>query len=147
MILDHLLDGTHANTMIAYARDADGRIVGFQRYAMADQGRELSLDVPYRVARRAQRRRRAAHRRRHDLGARSAERYGCRWRSPPSPSSTPRRSATSARSSASAPCHELDRWIRLESLYRFLRKFNAFGKGRYVMLRPTPGRSSCCCQR
>ena len=43
--------------------------------------------------------------------------------------------------------HELDRWIRLESLYRFLRKFNAFGKGRYVMLRPSPGRSSCCCQR
>jgi lysylphosphatidylglycerol synthetase-like protein (DUF2156 family) len=49
MILDHVLDGTHPGTFIALARDRDGRVVAFQRYATADEGRELSLDVPWRV--------------------------------------------------------------------------------------------------
>jgi lysylphosphatidylglycerol synthetase-like protein (DUF2156 family) len=31
--------------------------------------------------------------------------------------------------------HRLDPMIRLESLYRYLRKFHALGKQRYVMLR------------
>jgi lysylphosphatidylglycerol synthetase-like protein (DUF2156 family) len=32
--------------------------------------------------------------------------------------------------------HLLDRFIRLESLYRFVRKFHSFGDERYVALRP-----------
>jgi lysylphosphatidylglycerol synthetase-like protein (DUF2156 family) len=32
--------------------------------------------------------------------------------------------------------HLLDRFIRLESLYRFVRKFHSFGEERFVALRP-----------
>ncbi len=135
MILDHLLDGTHGNTMIAYARNSEGRIVGFQRYATADQGRELSLDVPYRspdapngvderliadVLRWA---------REHN-----AVRLSLAFAAFPELYAAKERNF--GQRLALRAVHELDRWIRLESLYRFLRKFNAFGKGRYVMLRP-----------
>ena len=136
MILDHLLDGTYANTMIAYARDADGRVVGFQRYAMADQGRELSLDVPYRLP---------------DAPNGTDERLivdVMDWargqqavRVSLAFAAFPELFASTDRNIgeklAFRAVHELDRFIRLESLYRFLRKFNAFGKGRYVMLHPT----------
>lgn len=51
MILDHLLDGVHPNTMLVIARDRYGCPVAFQRYAVADHGREWSLDVPWRGTR------------------------------------------------------------------------------------------------
>ena len=136
MILDHLLDGTHANTMIAYARDASGRIVGFQRYATADQGRELSLDVPYRVpdAPNGVDERLIA-----DVMTwakdRGAVRVSLAFAAFPELYAAKQRNL--GQKLGFRAVHELDRWIRLESLYRFLRKFNAFGKGRYVMLRPT----------
>jgi lysylphosphatidylglycerol synthetase-like protein (DUF2156 family) len=136
MILDHLLDGTHANTMIAYARDASGRIVGFQRYATADQGRELSLDVPYRVpdAPNGVDERLIA-----DVMTWARERKAVRvslaFAAFPELYAAKKRNV--GQKLGFRAVHELDRWIRLESLYRFLRKFNAFGKGRYVMLRPT----------
>lgn len=136
MILDHLLDGTHPNTMVAYARDADGRIVGFQRYAMADQGRELSLDVPYRVpdAPNGVDERLIADVM-HWARDRSARRVSLAFAAFPELYAAKQRNL--GQKAAFRAVHELDRWIRLESLYRFLRKFNAFGKGRYVMLRPT----------
>ncbi len=136
MILDHLLDGTHANTMIAYARDADGRLVGFQRYATADHGRELSLDVPYRVPDAP-----------NGLDERliadvmtwakenGAARVSLAFAAFPELFGNPDRGLGGKL--AFRAVHELDRWIRLESLYRFLRKFNAFGSGRYVILRPS----------
>jgi lysylphosphatidylglycerol synthetase-like protein (DUF2156 family) len=136
MILDHLLDGTHANTMIAYARDGDGRIVAFQRYATADRGRELSLDVPYRspeAPNGVDERLIAdvvAHAREHD-----ALRVSLAFAAFPELFANTDRSLGGKL--AFRLVHQLDRWIRLESLYRFLRKFNAFGKGRYVMLRPS----------
>jgi lysylphosphatidylglycerol synthetase-like protein (DUF2156 family) len=135
MILDHLLDGTHGNTMIAYARDAEGRIVGFQRYAAADQGRELSLDVPYRSpdAPNGVDERLIA-----DVltwaRAHEAVRISLAFAAFPELYASKERNL--GQKVGFRLCHELDRWIRLESLYRFLRKFNAFGKGRYVMLRP-----------
>ena len=136
MILDHLLDGTHANTMIAYARDADGRLVGFQRYATADHGRELSLDVPYRVpdAPNGLDERLIA-----DVmtwaKANGAARVSLAFAAFPELFGNPDRGLGGKL--AFRAVHELDRWIRLESLYRFLRKFNAFGSGRYVILRPS----------
>jgi lysylphosphatidylglycerol synthetase-like protein (DUF2156 family) len=136
MILDHLLDGTHANTMIAYARDADGRLVGFQRYAMADKGRELSLDVPYRLPDAPNG---TDERLIIDVMEWAREREAVRVSLafaafPELFGSTDRNIGQKA---AFRAVHELDRFIRLESLYRFLKKFNAFGAGRYVMLRPT----------
>jgi lysylphosphatidylglycerol synthetase-like protein (DUF2156 family) len=136
MILDHLLDGTHNNTMVAYARDIDGRVVGFQRYAMADKGRELSLDVPYRAPDAPNG---TDERLIIDVMAWAKEREAVRVSLafaafPELFGATTRNLGQKA---AFRAVHELDRWIRLESLYRFLRKFNAFGQGRYVMLRPT----------
>ncbi len=136
MILDHLLDGTHSNTMIAYARDKDGALIGFQRYAMADGGRELSLDVPYRAPD-------APNGTDERLIAdvlewareSSAHRVSLAFAAFPELFGATKRNL--GQKMAFRAVHELDRWIRLESLYRFLRKFNAFGKGRYVMLRPT----------
>ncbi len=135
MILDHLLDGTHGNTMIVYARNAEGRIVGFQRYATADQGRELSLDVPYRSpdAPNGVDERLIA-----DVLSWAREHNAVRLSL--AFAAFPELYAAKERNFGQRlglrAVHELDRWIRLESLYRFLRKFNAFGKGRYVMLRP-----------
>jgi lysylphosphatidylglycerol synthetase-like protein (DUF2156 family) len=136
MILDHLLDGTHANTMIAYARDADGRVVGFQRYAMADKGRELSLDVPYRLPDAPNG---TDERLIIDVMAwartQQAARVSLAFAAFPELFGSTDRNI--GEKMAFRAVHELDRFIRLESLYRFLKKFNAFGKGRYVMLHPT----------
>jgi lysylphosphatidylglycerol synthetase-like protein (DUF2156 family) len=135
MILDHLLDGTHDNTLIAFARGADGRIVGFQRYATADQGRELSLDVPYRVPDSPNG---VDERLISDVLTwardRGAVRVSLAFAAFPELYATKQRNF--GQRLGFRAVHELDRWIRLESLYLFLRKFHAFGQGRYVMLRP-----------
>ena len=136
MILDHLLDGTHPNTVIAYARDGGGRIVGFQRYAIADAGREFSLDVPYRVPNAPNG---VDERLITDVvqlaRTRGALHVSLAFAAFPELFANTDRGLGGKL--AFRAVHELDRWIRLESLYRFLRKFNAFGKGRYVMLRPS----------
>jgi lysylphosphatidylglycerol synthetase-like protein (DUF2156 family) len=136
MILDHLLDGTHSNTTIAYARDSGGRLIGFQRYAVADGGRDISLDVPYRVpdAPNGTDERLIA-----DVMAwakeRNASRVSLAFAAFPELFANTDRGF--GQKMAFRAVHELDRFIRLESLYRFLRKYNAFGQGRYVMLRPS----------
>ena len=118
MILDHLLDGTHSNTMIAYARDADGRLVGFQRYALADRGRELSLDVPYRLPDSPNG---VDERLIADVmtwaKARGALRVSLAFAAFPELFAATDRGV--AQKVAFRAVHELDRWIRLESLYRF----------------------------
>jgi lysylphosphatidylglycerol synthetase-like protein (DUF2156 family) len=135
MILDHVLDGTHPGMFIALARDRDGKVVAFQRYATADGGRELSLDVPWRVP-----------------GAPNGvdERLivdMVEW-------AAEGRAATVSLAFAAFPdlfaeeerglpkqlayraVRSLDRFIKLESLYRFVRKFHAFGSQRFIALRP-----------
>jgi lysylphosphatidylglycerol synthetase-like protein (DUF2156 family) len=135
MILDHLLDGTHDNTLIAYARNADGQIVAFQRYAAADEGRELSLDVPYRVPDSPNG---VDERLIADVltwaKERDAVRVSLAFAAFPELYAAKKRNV--GQRLGFRAVHELDRWIRLESLYLFLRKFHAFGQGRYVMLRP-----------
>jgi lysylphosphatidylglycerol synthetase-like protein (DUF2156 family) len=135
MILDHVLDGTHPGTFIAFARDRDGRVVAFQRYATADGGRELSLDVPWRVP-----------------GAPNGvdERLivdVVQWAAEGRASSVSLAFAAFPdlfsnddrgvlQQTAYRAVRLLDRFIKLESLYRFVRKFHAFGQQRYVVLRP-----------
>lgn len=136
MILDHLLDGTHSNTVVAYARDAAGNLIGFQRYAVADGGRDISLDVPYRVPN-------APNGTDERLIAdvmtwakqRNALRVSLAFAAFPELFAATDRGL--GQKAAFRAVHELDRWIRLESLYRFLRKYNAFGQDRYVMLHPS----------
>jgi lysylphosphatidylglycerol synthetase-like protein (DUF2156 family) len=135
MALDHLLDGVHRGTFVALARDRSGRVVAFQRYAGADGGRELSLDVPCRlpdapngvderlIADVCEWGRQRAVRRVSLTFAAFPELFDATDRGP-------------VRWAAYRAVRALDRFIRLESLYRFLRKFHALGDRRYVALRP-----------
>jgi lysylphosphatidylglycerol synthetase-like protein (DUF2156 family) len=136
MILDHVLDGTHPGMLVAIARCRDGRTVGFQRYASADGGRELSLDVPWRVPG-------APNGVEERLIAdvvdwareRGVVRVSLTFAAFPELFAVKDRNVR--QQLAYRAVRQLDRFIRLESLHRFVRKFHAFGARRYVALRPT----------
>jgi lysylphosphatidylglycerol synthetase-like protein (DUF2156 family) len=135
MILDGLLTGIHPGTLVAVARDASGTAVGFQRFATADAGRELSLDVPYRTpdAPNGIDERLAVDvvewARVHD-----ARRVSLAFAPFPELFGNPDRRGWQRL--AYFGVRRLDRFIKVESLYRYLRKFHSFGPQRYVALRP-----------
>lgn len=135
MILDHVLDGTHPGTFIAFARDRDGRVVAFQRYATADGGRELSLDVPWRVpgAPNGVDERLIVDVVRWAAEGRAAS-VSLAFAAFPDLFSNEDRGVL--QQTAYRAVRLLDRFIKLESLYRFVRKFHAFGQQRYIALRP-----------
>ncbi|MGW2662468.1 bifunctional lysylphosphatidylglycerol flippase/synthetase MprF [Nocardia tengchongensis] len=134
MILDHLLDGRHPGMLVVLARDADGEVVGFQRYGSSGNGQDLSLDVPWR--------RRDApngldermivdlveYARDHGI-----KRISLAFAAFPEIFADKHRSRTMQ--AVYLAVRLGDPLIRLESLYRFLRKFNAFGDQRYVLIR------------
>lgn len=134
MILDHLLDGRNPGMLVVIARDGDGRVAGFQRYGTAGHGTELSLDVPWR--------RKDApngldermivdlvdYSRDHGI-----ERISLAFAAFPELYSDKDRTRT--RQGLYLLARVLDPMIRLESLYRFLRKFNSFGDQRFVLIR------------
>lgn len=136
MILDHVLDGTHPGMFIALARGRDGRAVAFQRYASADSGRELSLDVPWRVAGAPNG---VEERLITDVVGWARQRGGVRVSL--TFAAFPELFAVKERNLLQQTTYRtvrlLDRFIRLESLYRFVRKFHAFDARRYVVVRPT----------
>ena len=134
MILDHPLTGVHPGTYIAIARDRAGNAIGFQRFASADAGRELSLDLPFldpsgpngideRLAVDM-----VEWAREHD-----ARRISLAFAAFPEVFDAERRGVR--RRLARWAVHRFDPWIHLESLYRYLRKFHAFGPRRFVLLR------------
>ena len=153
MILDGLLDGVHPGMLIAVARDRTGTVVAFHRYATANHGRELSLDVPWRVPGTpngveerlvadmvAWGRQRGASQVSlafaafpELFAARAVRRSGGRRASHPAHQ---RGGVPGARAAAYWATRGLAPLIRVEPLYRFLRKFHAFGGRRYVVLRP-----------
>jgi lysylphosphatidylglycerol synthetase-like protein (DUF2156 family) len=134
MILDHLLDGRNPGMLIVLARDEGGRVVGFQRYGESNQGTELSMDVPWR---------------RKDAPNGLDERmivdlveYGrnkgigqISLAFAPFPELFDEQERSRTRRVLYVLTHTLDPLIRLESLYRFLRKFNALGPQRFVLIR------------
>ena len=134
MILDGLLTGIHPGTLVAVARDPSGAAVGFQRFATADGGRELSLDVPYRVpgSPNGTDERLAVDvvdwARAHD-----ARRVSLAFAPFPELFGNPDRRGWQR--AAYFGVRRLDRFIKVESLYRYLRKFHSFGPQRYVALR------------
>lgn len=134
MILDRPLAGVHPGTVIAVARDRDGRIVAAARYATADDGREVSLDIPWRVPGAPNG---ADERLVADMITWAQERGGQRLSL--AFAAFPDLFAMSDRSAVQATAHWgvhlLDPLIKLESLYRYLRKFHAFDQKRYVVLR------------
>jgi lysylphosphatidylglycerol synthetase-like protein (DUF2156 family) len=135
MILDHPLTGVHPGTFIAIARDSAGNAVGFQRFASADSGRELSLDLPFRHpdAPNGVDERLAVDMiewaREHD-GRRISLAFA------PFPEVFDADKRGLRRRTGRLLISALDPFIHLESLYRYLRKFHAFGPHRFVLLRP-----------
>ncbi|RMI27976.1 bifunctional lysylphosphatidylglycerol flippase/synthetase MprF [Nocardia stercoris] len=134
MILDHLLDGRHPGMLVVIARDATGEVVGFQRYGSSGHGTELSLDVPWR--------RRDAPNGLDERMVADLVTYGQEHgvqRISLAFAAFPELFADTSRSRVRQglylATHTLDPLIRLESLYRFLRKFNSFADQRYVLIR------------
>jgi lysylphosphatidylglycerol synthetase-like protein (DUF2156 family) len=134
MILDALLEGRHSGTKIAVAFDRDGRVVGFQRFALADRGREISQDLPWRVPGAPNG---VDERLTYDMiewaKAHGARRVSLSFAAfPEFFEAKPERGLDRA---GYWLAHRLDPLIKLESLYRYLRKFHALGKRRYALLR------------
>ncbi len=132
MCLDGTLEGRYPGVMLIIARDRLGRVQGFHRYATAGNGTEVTLDVPWR--------RRGApngidERLSVDMIAaarqQGAQRLSLAFAAFPEIFDDKQRNI--ARGLAFAAVHLGDPLIALESLYRYLRKFNALGDRRYVM--------------
>ncbi len=133
MNLDGALQGRCPGVRLAIARDVAGRVVAFHRYASAGSGSEISLDAPYR---------------RPDAPNGIDERLSVDMIGDAKTHRVQRLSLAFAAFpevfDAAHPgtlqrvvyrlIHLLDPLIRLESLYRYLRKFHALGERRYVVL-------------
>ena len=134
MILDHLLDGRNPGMLLVLARDGDGRVAGFQRYGVSGRGRELSLDVPWR---RKDAPNGLDERMIVDLvdyaRVQGIERISLAFAPFPELFAEKERSRTGRLIYVAV--HLGDALIRLESLYRFLRKFRAMSDQRFVLIR------------
>jgi lysylphosphatidylglycerol synthetase-like protein (DUF2156 family) len=132
MHVDGALEGRYPGIRLIIARDKDGRVQGFHRYATAGQGSEVSLDVPWR-------RRGAPNGLDERLSVdmiwwakeQAAERLSLAFAAFPEIFKDKNRGKTA--SLIYTAIHLGDPLIALESLYRYLRKFHALGDRRYVM--------------
>lgn len=135
MTLDGLLDGRPRNAVLAIGRDRAGRAVAFTRFAISGGGEDLALDVPWRL---------------HDAGINGMDErlvvaavdwgraHGARRVSlafAPFPDLIEHHAGSLDRL-AYVSLHLLDGLIRVQPLYRYLRKFHAFGPTRSVLFRP-----------
>ncbi|WP_083453010.1 bifunctional lysylphosphatidylglycerol flippase/synthetase MprF [Mycolicibacterium goodii] len=132
MILDGTLRREYPGLHIIYARDRHGTIQGFQQYAVAGGGSDISLDIPWR--------RRGApngidERLTVDMihWAKSAGAARVSLAFAPFTDIFEADAHTRERRWLRQLIHLGDPLIRLESLYRYLRKFNALGPHRYVL--------------
>jgi lysylphosphatidylglycerol synthetase-like protein (DUF2156 family) len=133
MNLDGALQGRIPGVKLAIARDRCGRVAAFHRYATAGHGTEVTLDVPFRRpgAPNGVDERLSVdmidYARNHGglrvslAFAAFPEIFGVREHGP-------------MQRVAYRLIHLLDPFIRLESLYRYLRKFQALAERRYVVL-------------
>lgn len=133
MTLDHLLDGRYPGVFLTLGRDRTGRVVGFQRYAQAGGGSDVSLDNGWR---------------RPDAPNGVEERLTvetiewCRGHGvsrlslafAPFPELFDERPRSWGLRIARIASHVLDPVIGLGSLYDYLRKFHSFGRRRFVVV-------------
>lgn len=136
MNLDGVLEGRYPGIALIIGRDAAGTVQGFHRYAVAGGGSDISLDVPWR--------RRGAP---NGLDERlsvdmimaakeaGAQRLSLAFAAFPEIFEEKQRGRL--QSVFYRLIHLLDPLIALESLYRYLRKFNATGDRRYALVRLT----------
>jgi len=133
MILDGALTGRYPGILLIVARDKNGRVQGFHRYALAGGGDDVTLDIPWR--------RRGAP---NGIDERlsvdmitamrqaGAQRLSLAFAAFPEIFNDKERGPLS--SFFYTVIHLGDPLIALESLYRYLRKFHALGYRRYVLL-------------
>jgi lysylphosphatidylglycerol synthetase-like protein (DUF2156 family) len=133
MILDGALEGRHPGIQLIIARDHEGRVQGFHRYATAARGAEFTLDVPWR--------RRGAPNgidERLSVDMINAARQQGAVRVSLAFAAFPEIFDDENRGHVQdffyAAIHLGDALIALESLYRYLRKFHALSDRRYVLL-------------
>ena len=135
MMLDGTLSGRYPGTWLIVARDHTGGVQGFQRYATAGAGSEVSLDLPWR---RSDAPNGTDERLTVDMIDWAKNHGGQRL----SLSFAPLTDifATDpdgpAQRLARTVLHAADGLIKLESLYRYVRKYDALGQKRYVLLTP-----------
>ncbi|GFG49075.1 hypothetical protein CQY20_25760 [Mycolicibacterium agri] len=133
MSLDGVLEGRYPGVLLIIARDREGRIQGFHRYATAGRGTDVTLDVPWR-------RRGALNGIDERLSVdmiQAAKEFGAQRVSlafAAFPEIFMDKNRNFARTLVYVAVHLGDPLIALESLYRYLRKFHAVGDRRYVMV-------------
>ncbi|WP_454790199.1 bifunctional lysylphosphatidylglycerol flippase/synthetase MprF [Mycolicibacterium lutetiense] len=134
MMLGGTLSGRYPGVWLIYARDCDGRIQAFQRYASAGAGTELSLDLPWR---RSSSPNGIDERLTVDMitwaQVHGGERVSLAFAPFPDLFGSDHRDEVTVRALRTL-AHVGDRLIKLESLYRYVRKFDALGERRYVLL-------------
>ncbi|MDF0529892.1 phosphatidylglycerol lysyltransferase domain-containing protein [Tsukamurella sp. 8F] len=133
MILGRMFDGSAPNAVVAVAGDAGGRVIAAHRYLPA--GPDLSLDLPLREPG-------AGNGVDERLVAEVVEwgrQNGVKRVSlafAPFPDLFAVKDGSLPVRAAQRAVHVFDPVIHVERLYRYLRKFHAFGQQRYVMLKP-----------
>lgn len=134
MMLGGTLSGRYPGVWLIYARDGGGRIQAFQRYAGAGAGTELSLDLPWR---RSGAPNGIDERLTVDMitwaQVHGGERVSLAFAPFPDLFGGDHRDEVTVRALRTL-VHVGDRLIKLESLYRYVRKFDALGERRYVLL-------------
>ncbi len=137
MMLGGTLSGHFPGVWLIIARDRAGRIQGFQRYTIAGADTDLSLDLPWR---RPDAPNGIDERLSVDMVAwaktRGIQRVSLAFAPFPDLFARESDNSTTARA-LRILAHLLDRFVKLESLYRYLRKFDAMGEERYVLIPPT----------
>ncbi|XBL77531.1 phosphatidylglycerol lysyltransferase domain-containing protein [Mycobacterium shigaense] len=133
MNLDGALRGRYPGIKLAIARDRHGRVVAFHRYTTAGQGSEVSLDVPFR---RPGAPNGVDERLTTDMISdakdKGALRLSLAFAAFPEIFETEHPGL--GERVAYRLIHLLDPLIRLESLYRYLRKFHSLAERRYAVL-------------
>ena len=133
MILDGALQARYPGIELIVARDRHGRVQGFHRYAIAGAGSDVTLDVPWR---RPTAPNGIDERLSVDM-IRWAKAAGARRLSlafAPFPEIFQEKDRGPTQTVFYVLIHLGDALIRLESLYRYLRKFNSLCGRRYALL-------------
>jgi lysylphosphatidylglycerol synthetase-like protein (DUF2156 family) len=133
MILDHVLEGRYPGIKLIIARDRSGRVQGFHRYATSGEGSDVTLDVPWRRPGAPNGiDERLTVDMIEDCREHGGQRLSLAFAAFPELFDNKNRGLIEG--TYYMLVHLGDSLIRLESLYRYLRKFHAFGQHRYVLL-------------
>ncbi|BBX45911.1 bifunctional lysylphosphatidylglycerol flippase/synthetase MprF [Mycobacterium cookii] len=133
MILDHALEGRYPGVRLIIARDSQGRVQGFQRYASSGGGTDMTLDVPWRRPGAPNGiDERLSVDMIEDCKSSGGQRLSLAFGAFPELFDNKHRGLIEG--VYYVLIHLGHSLIKLESLYRYLRKFHAFGDRRYVLL-------------